>query len=187
MCRPIIFSVLSLVLYSGTVNAASVVGSASLTVQNSFGFSQSKPLDFGKLPISRSERGISSTDTSFTLAPTGETYFIDKKETEELVGSGTPAVVNVINATPYTDLTLNVSDTVHLLHHSGITQVGSFSLTNVKAMVTGSQTEVSSGQTITTNLAGSLELSLGATVKFQGNRDYLDGIYHGTYSIELQY
>lgn len=189
--RNVQLTILSLAaaMFVHPVIGASVSGTASLTVQNSFSFSESRPLNFGTISVSKADSYSSGADSSFTLSPLGGVEVINNTNGGKvgLIKAGSPAVFTVANAAPHSDLTLEVSESVNLVHINGLIDNGQFELTDIIAVKDGSTEVIRSGNTVKTNLAGALELSLGATVMIEGDKEYRDGLYQGTYSIELQY
>jgi len=194
MCIPIIFSVLSLVLYSGTVNAASVVGSASLTVQNSVSVNQTQAIDFGNLTINRSSSYLLDNNSTLRLSPqgkltsTGSAFIPSKNSPHEIAYLGSPAMFSVTNTAPYIDLTLDISQYSQLVHTSGYEQNGKLHLSNLTASSTkNTHLQYVSGDIITTDMTGKIELAFGASITIDSDKDYDDGLYTGTYSIALHY
>jgi hypothetical protein len=191
MFRPIILSFFFSLSASSIANATSVLGSASLTVQNSFSVEQTQSINFGNVLISNTYLA-STYDSSVILSPQGELTTTGKiltsndKHSQNTLGS--PAVFSISNSVPFIDLTLDVSHHTELVHIAAKANNGRLHLSRFIASSTHNTIQqYISGDTISTDETGKIELAFGASVTFDDDTEYDEGLYKGTYSIQLHY
>lgn len=174
-----------------TIQAASIHGVASLTVQNSSMVKQAKSLNFGTFNINDSSTFQVTHDSTLTISPNGILTMIGGSMSYNLAKSGnviSPAVLSVANSTPFTDLTLAVYPNSDIVHIDEVTNNGKFQINRfVVINPENGQHEYESGAVIKTDKTGNLDLALGASLTMQGDKAYRDGLYTGSYSIELHY
>ena len=125
------------------------------------------------------------------LSPEGGTPTItNAAATGGAIGSivgGTPATFDVSGAAPFTDLIVTMTAGTTLTNASAPPGNGAFTLSAFAARETGATSNIASLGTITTDLNGAKSFTLGATMTIDGSTDYIDGLYSGTYNVEVAY
>ena len=175
-----------------TAQATTISGTASLTVQNAFDVAESTPLSFGTITVAKATGTHAPADNAtMLLAPEGGTPTITNKPvTGGAIGSivaGSPATFDVSNAAPFTELTVNMTAGTTLQNASAPPGNGEFTLSAFAARETGETSNIATGGKITTDVDGAKSFTLGATMTINGDADYVDGLYSGTYNVEVVY
>lgn len=190
-------TVVSLFIYALLTSvsyAASLLGVASITVQNSVSVHETKSLYFGTFSISNPTKSVIVNDNILTLSPrgiltvVGDAISYGNEFTSDVT---TPALFKVSNSKPFIDFTLDVSAVTQLIHVDGSKNNGRLNLS--RFIVLNPNTPIqenrhyTSGDIIKTDSTGTVELSVGASISIEEDKDYIDGLYAGTYSILLHY
>lgn len=173
-------------------NAETVSGTASLTVQNAFTLAETTQLSFGTITVAKStSTNVPAKNATMVLAPEGGSPTITNDAAEGgTIGSiiaGTPATFDVTGAAPFTELTVKMTVGTTLTNATAPPENGAFTLSAFAAREAGETSNIATGGNITTDLNGAKSFTLGATMTIDGGKDYIDGLYSGTYSVEVTY
>jgi hypothetical protein len=182
----------SLIGVAATAQAETLSGTASLTVQNAFNLVETTQLSFGTITVAKATgTHDSNDDANMVLSPEGGTPVItNAAATGGAIGSivaGNPATFDVTGAAPFTDLIVTMTAGTTLTNASAPPGNGAFTLSVFAARETGATSNIASLGTITTDLNGAKSFTLGSTLTIDGSADYIDGLYSGTYSVEVAY
>jgi hypothetical protein len=190
-------------LTTASIHAAETVNAtASVTVQNAFELVESTQLSFGTITIAKAvgTQGTSPADPKIELTTQGEsTATSGDVGTTPPAGSsaakissivsGTPATFDIANASPFTVLTVTAEIVAgtKLSNSSAGSTNGKFTLSAFKLREAGESADISSGGTITTLLDGTSSFNVGATLTAESDKDYIDGVYSGSYTVKVSY
>lgn len=182
----------SIIGVAATAQAETVTGTASLTVQNAFSLVETTQLSFGTITVAAATGTHASADNAtMVLSPEGGTPVItNAAATGGAIGSivaGTPATFDVSGAAPFTDLVVTMTAGTTLTNAAAPPGNGAFTLSAFAARETGATSNIASLGNITTDLNGAKTFTLGATMTIDGSSDYIDGLYSGTYNVEVSY
>ena len=182
----------SIIGVAATAQAETVTGTASLTVQNAFSLVETTQLSFGTITVAAATgTHASADDATMVLSPEGGTPVItNAAATGGAIGSivaGTPATFDVSGAAPFTDLVVTMTAGTTLTNAAAPPGNGAFTLSAFAARETGATSNIASLGNITTDLNGAKSFTLGATMTIDGSSDYIDGLYSGTYNVEVSY
>jgi hypothetical protein len=182
----------SIIGVAATAQAETVTGTASLTVQNAFSLVETTQLSFGTITVAAATgTHDSDDDATMVLSPEGGTPVItNAAATGGAIGSivaGTPATFDVSGAAPFTDLVVTMTAGTTLTNAAAPPGNGAFTLSAFAARETGATANIASLGSITTDLNGAKTFTLGATMTIDGSSDYIDGLYSGTYNVEVAY
>lgn len=182
----------SIIGVAATAQAETVTGTASLTVQNAFSLVETTQLSFGTITVAAATgTHASADDATMVLSPEGGTPVItNAAATGGAIGSivaGTPATFDVSGAAPFTDLVVTMTAGTTLTNAAAPPGNGAFTLSAFAARETGATSNIASLGNITTDLNGAKTFTLGATMTIDGSSDYIDGLYSGTYNVEVSY
>lgn len=181
----------SIIGVAATAQAETVTGTASLTVQNAFSLVETTQLSFGTITVAAATgTHDSDDDATMVLSPEGGTPVITNAATGGAIGSivaGTPATFDVSGAAPFTDLVVTMTAGTTLTNAAAPPGNGAFTLSAFAARETGATANIASLGSITTDLNGAKTFTLGATMTIDGSSDYIDGLYSGTYNVEVAY
>jgi len=182
----------SIIGVAATAQAETVTGTASLTVQNAFSLVETTQLSFGTITVAAATgTHDAADDATMVLSPEGGTPVItNAAATGGAIGSivaGTPATFDVSGAAPFTDLVVTMTAGTTLTNSAAPPGNGAFTLSAFAARETGATSNIASLGNITTDLNGAKSFTLGATMTIDGSSDYIDGLYSGTYNVEVSY
>lgn len=177
---------------SAAFAAETVSSTASVTVQNAFDLSESAALNFGTITVNKATGTyVANTDASLTLSPEGGTPTLDvsaDKGTITSIVNGSPATFDIANASGFTVLNITLDSTASVLKNaSAPSENGTFKISALTILEAGETTPLTTGYKVTTKLDGSASFNLGAKLSMAGDKDYVDGVYSGTYSVKVSY
>jgi hypothetical protein len=191
----------STVLINTSLNAAETVNAtASVTVQNAFELVESAQLSFGTITFAKGA-GTPTTQPTILLStqggssPTNSTGGTTQAKVSTIT-TGTPATFDIANASPFTNLsvTISVLSTDKLSNASAGSGNGKFSLKEFdfrevgeSADIEGVANSTSTSGSITTLLDGTSSFAVGATLVADAEKDYIDGVYSGSYTVKVSY
>lgn len=175
-------------------------GTATVTVQNSFSFSQATALDFGTIRTIVSSADGTPNVVTMTLPADGSNPTIaettagtgnTRSASMNVITPGTPGEFTVSNAAPNTRLTITLPGTFNLTNGSG----GPTFLAEVTEALITSGTSANSlydgtNNFLTTDATGNGSFSVGGTLSTDasGNaQNYQDVAYTGQYTITVDY
>ncbi len=191
----------STVLITTSINAAETVNAtASVTVQNAFELVESEQLSFGTITFAKGD-GTPTTQPTILLSTQGESTATNSTggttaAKVSTITTGTPATFDIANASPFTTLnvTISVATTDKLSNASAGSGNGKFSLKEFDFREAGESTDVegvanstTTSGSITTLLDGTSSFAVGATLEADAEKDYIDGVYSGSYTVKVSY
>ena len=184
----------SVVVSASAFAEESVSSTATVTVQNAFDFAETAPLTFGTLTVTKATGTYdAATVPTLIINPDGTlsegTSDADTGGSIKRIVDGSPASFEVANAASFTDLTITLpaDSAAELTNPSAPNDNGKFTLLAFKALKDGETTAVTTDGLIGTDLNGSAVFTVGATLKIEGNKDYIDGEYVGNYTVKIAY
>ena len=188
-------------LITTSLNAAETVNAtASVTVQNAFELVESAQLSFGTITFAKGA-GTPTAQPTILLSTQGESTATNSvggttAAKVSTITTGTPATFDIANASPFTslDVTISVLATDKLSNSSAGSENGKFSLKEFDFReagepddVAGATDSLSTTGSITTLLDGTSSFSVGATLVADAEKDYIDGVYSGSYTVKVSY
>ena len=191
----------STVLITTSINAAETVNAtASVTVQNAFELVESEQLSFGTITFAKGD-GTPTTQPTILLSTQGESTATNSTggttaAKVSTITTGTPATFDIANASPFTTLnvTISVATTDKLSNASAGSGNGKFSLKEFDFREAGESTDVegvanstTTSGSIATLLDGTSSFAVGATLEADAEKDYIDGVYSGSYTVKVSY
>ncbi|QIZ77480.1 DUF4402 domain-containing protein [Ferrimonas lipolytica] len=193
-------SLIALAIVATPSIAQDVTGNATVTVKNSFTFTEDAPLNFGE--ISATAGATATTDiATLTISSDGTVNAADNSAATaaqiRVLTAGSAGTYSISGVAPYSSLTLDLttlnSNSVELTAVSGAPGAATFTVDNFEATVTvGNNVGDSADNStpIVADASGSAGFALGAVLTTDAagtSPTYYDEEYTGTFTLTVDY